>query len=264
MEENNQSQKHTQIPDALFSGELKFGDKLVYANLKKYAGPRKGEDGVTRIICYPRVDTVAEDCGLSVKTVSAAIKRLEKVGLINITKRKGTSSIYEFPKLNDGFEKFSDEFLKLDISPQAKSYYIELQQHLFLNEEKGTNETTYSNEQIGKKVGLCANSVRKYNTELIKAGMLEEHALSTIDMSGLKQIKKSFDLYALNQAVMYKLKAHEEKISEHDLKIKRLEQKLEEKDIQIEQLVRRQNATDKLLGLQNNVYIEDLKVPFNQ
>ena len=33
-----------------------------------------------------------------------------------------------------------------------------------------------------------------YNTELIKAGMLEEQALSTIDMSGLKQIKKSFDL----------------------------------------------------------------------
>lgn len=264
MEEISQSQKHTQIPDALFSGELRFGDKLVYANLKKYAGPHKGEDGVTRIICYPRVDTVAEDCGLSIKTVSAAIKRLEKVGLINITKRKGTSSIYEFTKLNDGFEKFSDDFLKLNISPQAKSYYIELQQHLFFNEEKGTNETTYSNEQIGKKIGLCANSVRKYNTELIKAGMLEEHALSTIDMSGLKQIKKSFDLYALNQAVMYKLKVHEEQITQNTEDIQELKQKLEEKEINEEKLTRRIMALEKAVGLQNNMYIEDFSVPLNQ
>lgn len=262
MEENTQSQKHTQVPQKLFSGELRFGDKLVYANLKKYAGPHKDENGEVHIICYPRVDTIADDCKLSVKTVSAAIKRLEKVGLIKITKRKGTSSIYEFTELNDGFEKFSDDFLKLDISPQAKSYYIELQQHLFLNKEKGTNETTYSNEQIGKKIGLCTKSVKKYNTELIKAGMLEEQALTTIDMSGLRQIKKSFDLYALNQAVMYKLKAHEEQINQNTEDIQELKQKLEEKELNEEKLTRRIVALERMVGLQNNTYIESFSTPF--
>lgn len=241
--EENKSNKHAQVPDGLYSEHLRFGDKLVYANIRKYANKET-------LKCYPRVDTIAEDCGLSTKTVALAIKRLEKAGLIKVTPRKGTSSIYEFKKLDDGFERFSEDFLKLNISPQAKSYYIELQQHLFLNKDKGVNETTYSNDEIGKRIGLCANSVRKYNTELIQAGILEEKALTTIDLSGLKQIKKSFDLYSLGQAVVYKLQEHEEKINENTQEIANLK-------VENEQMRARLKALEKLCGLNNNEYIFD-------
>lgn len=244
----NWNKKHAQVPDELFSSELKFGDKLVYANIRKHADKQT-------LKCFPRIDTIAEDCGLSERTVSAAIKRLEKAGLLKVTPRKGTSNEYTFYKLEDGFERFSDDFLKLDISPQAKSYYIELQQHLFLNSEKGTNETTYSNTEIGKKIGLSSNSVRKYNAELIRAGMLSENVLTTLDNCGLKQVKKSFDLYALNQAVIYKLQEHEEKLDEHDQEIINLK-------TENEVLTRRITALEKMVGLQNNTYIEDLKVSF--
>lgn len=234
----NKSKKHAQVPDELYSEQLKFGDKLVYANIRKYADKKT-------LKCYPRVDTIAEDCNLSAKTVTAAIKRLEKAGLIKVTPRKGTSSIYEFTKLEDGFERFSEDFLKLDISPQAKSYYIELQQHLFLNEEKGTNETTYSNEEIGGKVGLCTKSVKKYNTELIRAGILEEKPLTTISLSGLKQVKKSFDLFTLGQAIIYKLKEHDDKINENTQEIKNLQ-------VENDELRSRISTLERLIGLRNN------------
>lgn len=243
-----QSKKHVQIPDNLYSEHLKFGDKLVYANIRKYANK-------TTLECYPRVDTIAEDCGLSTKTVAGAIKRLEKAGLIKVTPRKGTSSKFKIFKLDDGFERFSEDFLKLNISPQAKSYYIELQQHLFLNREQGTNETTYSNEEIGKRIGLCTNSIRKYNTELINAGILQETRLTTLDLGGVRQIKKSFDLQTLGQAIVYKLREHDVQLQEHDQAIKNLE-------AENEQMRSRIKALERLCGLQNNEYIEAKEFSF--
>jgi phage shock protein A len=85
--------------------------------------------------------------------------------------------------------------------------------------------------------------------------MLSENVLTTLDNCGLKQVKKSFDLYALNQAVIYKLQEHEEKLDEHDQEIINLK-------TENEVLTRRITALEKMVGLQNNTYIEDLKVPF--
>lgn len=163
--------------------------------------------------------------------------------------------MYEFEKLDDGFERFSEDFLKLNISPQAKAYYIEIQQHLFLNKEQGTNETTYSNEEIGKRIGLCTKSVRKYNTELIQAGILSETRLSTLDLGGVKQIKKSFDLYTLGQAMVYKLKEHDVQLKEHDQAIKNLE-------AENEQMRSRIKALERLCGLQNNEFVESKEFSF--
>ena len=245
---DNKSNKHAQVPDKLYSEHLRFGDKLVYANIRKYANKET-------LKCYPRVDTIAADCGFSVKTVTLAIKRLQKAGLLKVTPRKGTSSMYEFEKLDDGFERFSEDFLKLNISPQAKAYYIEIQQHLFLNKEQGTNETTYSNEEIGKRIGLCTKSVRKYNTELIQAGILSETKLSTLDLGGVRQIKKSFDLYTLGQAMVYKLKEHDVQLQEHDQAIKNLE-------AENEQMRSRIKALERLCGLQNNEFVQAKEFSF--
>lgn len=85
--------------------------------------------------------------------------------------------------------------------------------------------------------------------------MLSENVLTTLDNCGLKQVKKSFDLYALNQAVIYKLQEHEEKLDEHDQEITNLK-------TENEVLTRRITALEKIVGLQNNTYVEDLKVSF--
>ena len=239
--------KHAQVPNQLFSDTLEFGDKLVYAHIRKYVNK-------DTLQCYPRLDTIANDCQLSIKTVKAAINRLERSGLITVYKRKGTSSIYQFHRLEDGFERFSEEFLdNKNISPKAKAYYIELQQHLYLNEDERTNDTTYSNSEIAKLLGLSVNTVKKYNTELIQNDILHETQLMIKSDDGFSVTKKSFDLDKLGQAVLYKLKEHEEKLGKHDQEIEDLKQ-------QIEQLKREQLATRKLLGLQNNTYLEDFSV----
>ena len=95
--------KHAQVPNQLFNDTLEFGDKLVYAQIRKYVNK-------DTLQCYPRLDTIANDCQLSIKTVKSAVDRLEKAGLLTVYKRKGTSSIYKFHKLEDGFERFSEEF----------------------------------------------------------------------------------------------------------------------------------------------------------
>ena len=241
--------KHAQVPNQLFNDTLEFGDKLVYAQIRKYVNK-------DTLQCYPRLDTIANDCQLSIKTVKLAVDRLEKAGLLTVYKRKGTSSIYKFHKLEDGFERFSEEFLNnKNISPKAKAYYIELQQHLYLNENTRTNDTTYSNAEIAKLLGLSVNTVKKYNTELIRNDILHETQLMVKSDAGFCLTKKSFDLDKLGQAMLYKLKEHEEKLDEHDQKLNTLE-------LENTELRNRISALEKICGLNNNTYIEKFDVSF--
>ena len=62
---------------------------------------------------------------------------------------------------------------------------------------------------------------------------------------------------------MYKLKAHEEQITQNTEDIQELKQRLEEKEINEEKLTRRIMALEKAVGLQNNIYIEDFSIPLN-
>ena len=241
--------KHAQVPNQLFSDTLEFGDKLVYAHIRKYVNK-------DTLQCYPRLDTIANDCQLSIKTVKAAIDRLERSGLITVYKRKGTSSIYQFHRLEDGFERFSEEFLdNKNISPKAKAYYIELQQHLYLNENERTNDTTYSNSEIAKLLGLSINTVKKYNTELIRNDILHETQLMIKSDDGFCVTKKSFDLDKLGQAVLYKLKEHEVQINQNTEDINFLKTENSE-------LRSRISALEKICGLQNNTIIQDFSTSF--
>lgn len=243
--------KHAQVPNQLFNDTLEFGDKLVYAQIRKYVNK-------DTLQCYPRLDTIANDCQLSIKTVKSAVDRLEKAGLLTVYKRKGTSSIYKFHKLEDGFERFSEEFLNnKNISPKAKAYYIELQQHLYLNENTRTNDTTYSNAEIAKLLGLSVNTVKKYNTELIRNDILHETQLMVKSDNGFCVTKKSFDLDKLGQAVLYKLKEHEVQINQNTEDINFLKTENSE-------LRNRITALEKLCGLQNNTYIESFSVPLQE
>lgn len=51
--------------------------------------------------CHPRLETIAEKCGYSTKRIQIGIKRLEEAGLLTAIKRKGTSTIYKFHKIDD-------------------------------------------------------------------------------------------------------------------------------------------------------------------
>lgn len=164
--------------------------------------------------CHPRLETIAEKCGYSTKRIQIGIKRLEEAGLLTAIRRKGTSTIYKFNKIDD-FERFTDKFLDTDLDPQIKEYYMDLQHYLFVDPETGETNTTFSDSEIAKKTGLCLRTVKLYNRALIDANILTETITSLIDDAGFPIIRKTFDLNKLHQSILYKFKEQDEKINKN-------------------------------------------------
>ena len=131
-----------------------------------------------------------------------------------------------------------------------------MQQHLILDEENGTHNTTYTNKQISDMLGISLNSVKKYNTELIQHDILHETTLLTRTDGGFNLVKKSFDLEKLGQVILLKVKEHEEKLNKHEQEIADLKQIVENNEVEKEVLFRRITALERIVGLQNNTYIE--------
>lgn len=98
---------------------------------------------------------------------------------------------------------FTYEFLDMDLPINVKEYYMDIQQWL-VDKETGVGKCYYSNAEIAKKTGRDIKSVKKYNTELIKKGYLQEAPMENQrDAYGLPVIQKSFNLEDLNQAQLW-------------------------------------------------------------
>lgn len=236
---NQNIPKHVQVPNSqdLEYETLKVGDRLVYSAIKKYMN----KDTLT---CYPRLETIAEDCQCSQNLVKSALKRLEKIGWIKVTRRPGTSSIYTFLK-PDKFEMFSDEFFKLDLDYKLKDYYIQLQQYLLKDCINERAYIRYSNNEIAEKLHMPLRTVQRYNLQLKNKGIVEETVTSLINPeTGCEIIEKSFNLSKLEQAFLYKLAEHEEAIKENKEDIKSLKAEVAELRKQIKQLQKDQNVKD--------------------
>lgn len=236
---NQNVPKHVQVPNSqdLEYKTLKVGDRLVYSAIKKYMNKET-------LTCYPRLETIAEDCQCSQNLVKSALKRLEEIGWIKVTRRPGTSSIYTFLK-PDKFEMFSDEFFKLDLDYKLKDYYIQLQQYLLKDCVKQKAYIRYSNNEIAKKLHMPLRTVQRYNLQLKNKGIVEETVTSLINPeTGCEIIEKTFNLDKLQQAFLYKLAEHEEAIKENKEDIQTLKAEVADLRKQVKQLLKNQNIKD--------------------
>ncbi len=79
----------TQVPNFLLrSQKLSAGDKMTFAMLLSYAWQND--------FCFPGQDRLAEDLGLSTRSVRTHLKALEAIGLLSIQRRgQGKTNIYE-------------------------------------------------------------------------------------------------------------------------------------------------------------------------
>ena len=79
----------TQVPNFILkSKKLSAGDKLAFAMLLSYAWQND--------FCFPGQETLAEDLGLSDRSVRTHIKSLQAIGLLSIVRRgQGKTNIYE-------------------------------------------------------------------------------------------------------------------------------------------------------------------------
>lgn len=77
-----ESEKFFKVPNGIFEFSLKPSEFMVYCCLCKFRNNKTNS-------CFPSRKTVAELCGVSVKTVDAALKKLCALGLVQKRKRQG-------------------------------------------------------------------------------------------------------------------------------------------------------------------------------
>ena len=92
LKEEKVSERFSIIPNRICDYRLKPRDYAVYCCLVKHSD----KNG----ICFPSRRLIAEECCIDKKTVDAAIKNLEKAGLVTKQKRKrkdgsNTSNLYK-------------------------------------------------------------------------------------------------------------------------------------------------------------------------
>ena len=92
----------TQVPNFLLkSKKLSSGDKMAFAMLLSYAWQNDS--------CFPGQERLAEDMGLSERSVRTNLKSLEANGLLKIRRRGlGKTNLYELDLKPPGFRTRSD------------------------------------------------------------------------------------------------------------------------------------------------------------
>lgn len=148
--------------------------------------------------CYPSVQTLKEMTGLSSRFILDSISRLEDFGLIQITRRIGTSNLYYFPPETDQFEMFSEEFLDMKLPPKVKEYYMKIQKILF-DKDQTTATTHYNDSELAEITGLSKPTVKKYNKILEDSGYMSTSLTSYKDEAGLTIREMAFDMQKLGQ-----------------------------------------------------------------
>lgn len=174
------------------------------------------------------------ECKCGQKRLYETIQRLVDAGLIKVTTKTGSSNQYEFIRTYNSFEMFSIKFLKeLDLAPQVKEYYMDIQEYLYKHPDSNTAEMTLDNETLRKITGIPIRTIQRYNATLASQGILVEEILSRKDRAGLAVKKKVFDLEKLQQTVIVD---HEERITSIEDRLDKLEEANAYKDKEISRL----------------------------
>lgn len=227
--------KHTQIPQNFDWTQLQWCDQLVFAQIKRFMNKE------TRT-CFPSTNKIKELTDLSGQFIKDSIHRLADFGLIKITRRKGTSSIYYFPPETDQFEMFSEEFLDLKLPPKVKEYYMKIQKSLF-DKDQHVAITRYSDRELADITGLSIPTVKKYNSVLQDSGYLSTEITTYKDDAGFLQRAMSFDMDKLGQFGLW-VKAVSQRVDENTEDISAMKKKIEEYEKRIKSLERFYHLND--------------------
>ena len=222
--------KHTEIPQNFDWTQLQWCDQLIFAQIKRYMNKN------TRT-CYPSVQTLKDITGLSSRFILDSISRLEEFGLIQVTRRIGTSNLYYFPPETDQFEMFSEEFLDMKLPPKVKEYFMKIQKTLY-DKDQEVAITHYSDSELAELTGLSRPTVKKYNRILEESGYLSTSLTHYKDDAGLTIREMSFDMQKLGQFGLWAKKITEQVVSNTD-DIQELKNTLQQQNRKIAELERR-------------------------
>lgn len=220
---------------------LSPNDALVYVALRSYMNNETLE-------CYPSIDTICEDSKLSRVTVSNSLKKLVDKGYIT-RRRDGNKMIYKFNEENR-FEPFSYEFLKKeDLTPTEKGVLILCQKHMI--KEAGYGDIYYSNRELEKLIDVSRSTLNRVFNSLKKKGYLSMGNIVRADKTLTKA--KQFNLTELEQAIVFKLAEHDERIEEHDERIEENSENIETLQNEVTELKEEIRLLKKQLKLKNKL-----------
>lgn len=165
--------KHTQMPHELGMNKgilLKPVDKLVYVYLRSYADKN--------LQTFVSMDTLAERCELSWKTVSDSIVRLlEAQELFLVSEDSGRRCrTYKIAKDERHFEMFSQDFLdhlkEQDFTISEKCVLICLHEHSYKTQNYGELKGTLT--QMANSINMPEKSFKRAMLSLKKKGVIKD------------------------------------------------------------------------------------------
>ena len=221
MNENNFNSNQFVILPKKENGELlqKY-EILVYVAIRRFMNK-------TTMKAYPSLDRISKDTGISKATILKTVKDIVKKGYMTTESKKGFGTTYTFNN-EKSFEPFSYEFLdNPNLTKAEKLHILCTQQYMF--KENGVGKVTYSDAELSEKTGLNRHTISKTNQSLIEKGFAEQIVLKSKNPeTGLMDKETIFHLNELGQAIVFKLKEHEERIDKHDEEIEELKRTVAE------------------------------------
>ena len=233
--ENKESNQHVQVPNKMADHNLTPRDQYIYSVIKSH----DGKSG-----CFPSLKTISTEADCSVNTVRKSITALETAGYIS-TKKVGRQQYYFFSKYKK-FEPISPEFLRnKDLSVKEKSYIIASQQYMYKDTEN-YGKVSLPMKQLSKLINMPETTIHDCNTSLKNKGFLTEVFNKSIELdgTGVKTRTKIFYLTKMGQAIIWKLKDHEDRINKNTQDISNIKTKMEEMEKKLQE---QQKLIDKLL-----------------
>ena len=183
-------------------------DKLVYVAIRRY----RNKDTMK---AYPSLDRIQKDTGVSKATIIKIIKNIINKGYMQQESKKGVGAIYTFNN-EKSFEPFSYEFLDNENLTKAEKLQILCtQQYMF--KENGVGKISYSDNELAEKTGLNRNTIAKTNQSLMQKGFATQVSLATRDpKTGLINKETMYHLDEIGQAIVFKLKEHDDRIVKNE------------------------------------------------
>lgn len=224
----NVSMRHVQVPNVDLKREgLQMKDMVVYAYLKSHQNSSSGE-------CFPSLQCLVQESGLSKPTIIKCIERLEKSGYIYID-RSGRYNRYTFSDYKK-FEIYSFDFLydkSFDI--QDKIYIMNMQRYMYKDEISGRGVVQYSDFDIANMLNIDIRTLRKYEQHLLKNHNVMQLVPSKIKdpNTGLYINERVFDLESYHNLLCVKFRQIDDDVNTIKEENKRLWQEIDKLKKQI-------------------------------
>ena len=126
------------------------------------------------------------------------------------------------------FWYFSFNFLnKKDLTFSEKAQLVASQQYLFKDPTTGDGTTNYSTRKLSEIINMPESTVRKNLNSLINKGYVEVKDIKD-EFTGLVTKQKIYHLTKLEQAIVFILKNHEDRLNSHEEELLNQKEKLQQ------------------------------------